>query len=215
MFHNGLSNALRQILSAKGAAPEDLMTNALFQVRWNEVVKSRNDELISLKLMNKNAESMNEDNEESAEAAQRQDLTHLRGGKALEKCAPHTSDYWDSFAAQILRQYLKLTVEPSSATGVSNEVKNSSLNDSFVGESNKSSVAVVLDADLLQETAYRPGDRKPPPNQAVISKLLQGTLAARRGASNEEGLRVAPGDNDIFLLCDSGRDTFKSALQLP
>ena len=117
MFQNGLANALRQVLSAKGAAPEDLMTNALFQARWSEVVKSRSDELISLKRMNKNSHSMNEDDEEAAEAPQKQDLTQLRGGKALEKCAPHTSEYWDSFAAQILRQNLKLTVEPTSAAG--------------------------------------------------------------------------------------------------
>ena len=206
MFQTGLMNSIRQVIAQKGASPEDLMSNALFQARWSDVLKLRGEELAcQLSLMGHQPHVEDTDMVETIDVS-------LRGSKGLDRCAPDTTEYWDSFAAQLVRQYVKLCPEPASATGIANEVKNSALNREFVGECNKSTVAIIMDTELLQESSNRPGDRKPPPNQLVISKLLGGVMSARDGATNEEGLRIAPRDNDIFFLCDGGRDSCKSAV---
>ena len=46
MFTNGLQSAVRQVMGKKSASPEDIMSNAIFQVRWADVTKNRSDELI-------------------------------------------------------------------------------------------------------------------------------------------------------------------------
>ena len=206
MFQTGLMNSIRQVMAQKGVSPEDLMSNALFQARWSDVLKLRGEELACQRsLMGHQPHVEDTDMVETIDVS-------LRGSKGLDRCAPDTTEYWDSFAAQLVRQYVKLCPEPASATGIANEVKNSALNREFVGECNKSTVAIIMDTELLQESSNRPGDRKPPPNQLVISKLLGGVMSARDGATNEEGLRIAPRDNDIFFLCDGGRDSCKSAV---
>ena len=137
----------------------------------------------------------------------------MRGSKPMERCAPDSKEYWDSFAAQLVRQYVRLAVEPQSASALANEVKISVLDSSFTGEVNKSTVTILLEIDNLQECAKRPMDRKPAPNQSVIAKLLGGVLAARGGAANEDGIRVSPADQDVLVMCDGGRDQCKNALQ--
>jgi hypothetical protein len=199
-------NSIRQVMAQKGVSPEDLMSNALFQARWSDVLKLRGDELACQRSLTGQQPHL-----EDTDMVETIDVT-LRGSKGLDRCAPDSTEYWDSFAAQLVRQYVRLCPEPASATGIANEVKNSALNREFVGECNKSTVAIIMDTELLQESSNRPGDRKPPPNQLVISKLLGGVMMARDGATNEEGLRIAPRDDDIFFLCDGGRDSCKSAV---
>ena len=206
MFQTGLMNSIRQVMAQKGVSPEDLMSNALFQARWSDVLKLRGDELACQRSLTGQQPHL-----EDTDMVETIDVT-LRGSKGLDRCAPDSTEYWDSFAAQLVRQYVRLCPEPASATGIANEVKNSALNREFVGECNKSTVAIIMDTELLQESSNRPGDRKPPPNQLVISKLLGGVMSARDGATNEEGLRIAPRDDDIFFLCDGGRDSCKSAV---
>ena len=210
MFQTGLMNAIRQVLAQKGAAPEDIMSNALFQARWSDVVKLRGDELAALR-----ATTQQHEQHEDADMTPEVIDASLRGNKSIDRCAPDTTEYWDSFAAQLVRQYIKLAVEPKSSTGIANEVKNSALNSEFAGECNRSCIAITVDTELLQESSTRPGDRKPPPNQPVIAKLLQGVMSARGGTANDDGLRIAPCDNDILFLCDGGRDSCKIALSCP
>ena len=196
----------------KGSCPEDITTNSLFQARWAEVIKTRGDELVTQKIDNTTIDTTNE---ADAASAARVETSGLRGTKSIDRCAPDTSDYWDSFAAQLVRQYIKLAVEPRSSSGIANEVKNSALNGEFVGETNKSTIVITLDPELLSEAANRPADRRPPPDQSLVSKLLHGVLSARGGATNEDGQRHAPCDNDVLFLCDGGRDSFKTCLPVP
>jgi hypothetical protein len=212
VFQSGLQNAIRQVVQMKAAAPEDLMSNALFQTRWAEVTKTRGDELIAEKLATGILDDGPDDDEIGDRAKMMVD-SGLRGSKGLERCAPNTKDYWDTFAAQQVRQYVKLIIEPASSHALSTEIKNSALEGSFQGEANKSTVMVLLEIRNLQESIYRPMDRPASANQAVVSKLLAGVMAARGGAANEDGLYIAPGDGDVFFLCDGGRDTDKSALR--
>lgn len=182
------------------------MSNALFQVRWSEVVKARGDEIAAQRsLMGQHVIVEDSDTVETVDLS-------LRGSRGLDRCAPDSTDYWDSFAAQLVRQYIKLCPEPKSATGIASEVKNSALNNAFMGETSKCTIAIVMDTELLQESSTRPGDRRPPPNQVVISKLLQGVMSARGGTANEDGIRIAPCDNDIIFLCDGCRESCKCAV---
>lgn len=210
MFQTGLMNAIRQVLAQKGANPEDIMSNHFFQARWSDVVKLRGDELAALR-------ATTQQHEQHADADMTPEVidTSLRGNKSIDRCAPDSAEYWDSFAAQLVRQYIKLAVEPKSSTGIVNEVKNSALNAEFVGECNRSCIAITVDTELLQESSTRAVDRKPPPNQTVIAKLLQGVMSARAGTANDDGLRIAPCDNDILFLCDGGRDSCKLAVSCP
>ena len=188
---------------------EDLMSNVLFQARWAEVTKVRSEELIAEKLATQQPVD-----DPAHDVTERRPIdATTRGSKPMERCAPGSKEYWVSFAAQLVRQYVRLAVEPQSASALSNEVKNSVLDSSYKGEVNKSTVTILLEIDNLQECAYRPVDRKPPPNQAVIAKLLSGVMAARGGATNDDGLRVSPADQDIILMCDGSRDQCKNALR--
>ena len=213
VFGSGLQTAVRMVLSQKGASPDDIMNSSPFANRWTDFVKMRADELINQRLQNQTAASAIDcdDDLPSSSPIQPVDLA-LRGSKGIERCAPDTQEYWDSFALTFIRQYVKLCVEPTSANGVNNEIANSALNAEFRGEAQKSTVAIILEVDNLQESAVRPLDRKPPPPQNTISKLLQGMLIARGGLANEDGGRVAPCDHDVLFLCDGNRESCKNAL---
>ena len=213
VFGSGMSTALRQVILSRGSSPEDIMANALFQARWDDVVKTRCDEIIANKVSAPgSAVDLSEDNDMPVDEVEH---ATMRGGKSIDKCAHDTVEYWDSIAAQTVRQYIKLAPEAKSYSGIANDVKNSALNSCFVGATSKSTVAICLDPDLLQESTVRPTDRKPPPSQEIISKLLQGVLSAREGASSTEGLRVSPRDQDIMFLSDGGREVTKLALRVP
>lgn len=210
-FSNGLTQALRAVQATKGASPEDLMSNPTFESRWADVVKARSEEMAKGKTEANNGTG-------GSGAAEDVDMaaaidTTLRGSKAMDRCAPDTKEYWDSYAAQLIRQYLRLSVEGSSAVSIANEIKNSTLSQDFAGEPLKSSICIILEADNLQESVYRPMERRPLTNQAVVAKLLNGVLSARNGTVNEDGLRTSPCDQDIMLLVDGARDSCKQALQ--
>ena len=164
------------------------MSNVLFQARWAEVTKVRSEELIAEKLA---TQLIVDDPVDDVKTLGFIDTT-TRGIRPTERCEPGTKEFWDSFAAQLVRQYVRLAVEPQSAFALSNEVKNSVLDQSFKGEANKSTVTILLEIDNLQECVHRPIDRKPPPNQAVIAKLLGGVMAARGGATNDDGIHRLP-----------------------
>lgn len=215
MFSTGLQNAVRNVLGQKSAAPEDIMSNALFQSRWAEVTKMRGEEIIAEALNNRLAgAAINAEHDESVIQRDAVDLTaQARGSKGIERCAPDTKDYWDCFAAQNIRQYCKLIVEPKSGTALETDIAQSALNIDFRGEKHKSTILIILEADNLTENALRPIERKPMPDQTVIQKLLQGVLKARGGTMAEDStLCTAPAEQDIVMLCDGGRDACKSAL---
>ena len=66
MFSTGLQNAVRNVLRQKSAAPEDIMSNALFQSRWAEVNKMRGEEIIAEALNNRLAgAAINAEHDES------------------------------------------------------------------------------------------------------------------------------------------------------
>lgn len=209
VYQTGLQTAIRSLLVQKGTSADDIMNNPMFSSRWSEVTRLRGEELINQRLLQ---QVVVPDADDLDLGPQHPTDTSMRGSKGIERCAPDTQEYWDSFAATLVKQYVKLCTEPASANGVNNEIGKSALNAGFVGETNKSTVAIIMEVDNLQESAVRPLDRKPPPSQTTISKLLQGVLVARGGVANEDGMRIAPCDNDVIFLCDGNRESCKNAM---
>ena len=95
-------------MAQKGAAPDDIMSNVIFQVRWADVIKLRSEELVKQKIVQ--PLGLFEDSDTAADSL-RVDQT-LRGSKGVERCAHDSQDYWDSFAAQLVRpvSYTHLTL---------------------------------------------------------------------------------------------------------
>jgi hypothetical protein len=223
VFGAGLLGVIKTVMQQRAASPEDLLSNPQFQARWGEVCKVRSEEVVAEKLeaQRRSAAASGNDNEGVVEVADPQGtpgeaIDHrLRGGKSIDRCEHNTKQYWDAYAAQQVRQFVKLAVEPGSSAGVAAVVKESVLAGSYLGEPGKSSILIVLEVDSLCENAARPVDRKPAPNQGVISKLLQGTLLARNGTRNEDGMCNAPCEQDVLFLVDGGRDTCKAAMSTP
>lgn len=195
------------------------MSNELFLARWRDAVKARSDERASEKLAQSSVtdDAVDDSSRPGAPSTLNPGVHLIRpsASKNPELFAPDTRDYWDSYAGQLVRQYVKLIGEPSSASGVAKEVLDSVLAPDYKGEPGKSLILITLEVDNLFESTVRPWDRKAPPNQAVIGKLLQGVLTARGGVANEDGLRIAPGDEDVVVLCDGGRENLKSVLSVP
>lgn len=212
VFGCSITNSLRQVIAAHGYSPEGIMTNAEIQARWAEIINIIGDELTTNKVSTLcSTVDVSEDNAMQVDI----DRTSMIEYTHIDQCAHDTADYWNSFAAQTVRQYVKLTPEANRNSGIASDVTDSALNGGYVGELNMSTIAICLDPDLLQESSHHPVDRKPPPSQEILNKLLQGVLCARGGASNAAGLCVAPRDNDILFLCDGGRDVTKAALHVP
>ena len=187
------------------------MSNELFLNRWREAVKARSDERAAEKVKNTDDD---EDDQEEEVGKGPSTMTLLRPSALKNPAlfAQDTKEYWDAFAGQLVRQYLKFVVEPSSASALAKAVTDSVLEGAYKGDQNKSSIAIVLEADNLWESTVRPWDKKPSPNQLTVLKLLQGVLTARNAQANEDGMRVAPQDQDMLILCDGGRDALKSVL---
>jgi hypothetical protein len=189
------------------------MNNPVFQGRWAQVVKTRQEELIAIKLQQSKGNDEQHDDDELAIQHQAVDLIKdARGSKGIDRCAPNTKEYWDAFAAQLVKQYNRLIVEPRGASALATEIAAMALNDGFKGEANTSTVIICLEADNLQENSNRPVEHRPIPTQLVISKLLQGAMVGRGGIMNEDGQCCAPGEQDIMMLIDGGRETCKAAL---
>ena len=212
VFGQGLQGAVRAVLAQKGATPEDLMNNDVFMARWSIVLKTRQEELIADNI--RPADNDGNAAPESVTQLGAADL-NLRGSKGVDRCAPDTKEYWECFGAQLVKQYVRLVLEPKAASQLATEIKNSALNKEFKGEAGQSTILLAFDHDNLHENAARPLDRKPMPNQTVISKLLQGVMAGRGGTTNEDGIYIAPEEQDIIIMCDGGGDTVKKAMSAP
>lgn len=208
MFGTGFHGVLRTML-LQNSHPEDILEMEGFKARWDECMRTRTDELVAERAMSQVA---------GAELVEGEDEDVVGGAvvsrPALSKSPAsfdnNTKDYWDALAAEHVRQYVRLAVEPTTQQGVTNLIKGSAVNVELQGEANKTTVLIILESDNLQQNMSRPWDRRPPPNQGLINKLVQGALAARNGhkyeAADQAPRFVAPCDQDILILSDGGRE---------
>jgi hypothetical protein len=135
-------------------------------------------------------------------------------GKNPQQYSHDTKEYWDSFAVQLVQQYVQMAVEPTSSSALVQIIQTSVL-DLSKGQPGANCVMIILEVDNLWESTCRPWDKRPSVNQATINKLLQGAMAARGGATNKHGVRIAPGNGDLVVLCDGGRESLKPILWWP
>lgn len=237
MFGTGMNGVLKVMLQQR-CNPEDILNVDGFKGKWAECLKLRTEEIVAERAMSQ-VEGGAEHEEDDAEAEEALLVSRPALAKSSASCPENSKDYWDAFAAEQVRQYVRLVTEPATAAALAAAIKNSALNLELKGEPGKSAVLIVLEVDNLQEQMTRPWDRKPPVNQGVITKLIQGALSARGGvrydikadaadgapaaAGGGEGEApevqqivtkfVAPCDQDILFLFDGGRDHLKSVLR--
>lgn len=216
MFGTGFNGVLRTML-LQNSHPEDILEMEGFKARWDECIRTRTDELVAERAMSQvaGAEPEAEDEEAGAGVV----LSRPALSKSAASFDSNTKDYWDALAAEHVRQYVRLAVEPNTQQGVAQLIKGSAVNLELQGEANKTTVLIILESDNLQQNVSRPWDRRPPPNQGIINKLVQGALSARNGHKYEPADQparfVAPCDQDILILSDGGRDVVRSVLLRP
>jgi hypothetical protein len=214
VFGVGLAGALKQVLQQKGSF-EDIMSNEIFLNRWKEALKARSDERAAEKVLPSDEHGMEDEEEQPANGEFRLNVMRPTAGKNRQLFAQDTKEYWDSYAGELVRQYVRLAEEPTSASALTQVIQGSVLERSYKGQQGANCVMTVLEVDNLWESTCRPWDKRPSVNQATINKLLQGSMAARDGAPNEDGVRIAPCDGDLIVLCDGGRESLKPILRGP
>jgi hypothetical protein len=80
------------------------MTNAEIQARWAEIINIIGDELTTNKVSTLcSTVDVSEDNAMQVDI----DRTSMIEYTHIDQCAHDTADYWNSFAAQTVRQYVK------------------------------------------------------------------------------------------------------------
>ena len=121
------------------------------------------------------------------------------------KYAEHGPLYWTALAAQTVKTYIKLIVEPGSesslaaALAVAEACKTK-------GVEQKNSVLLLLDVDLLAEAASRPTTRKPVLPDGLIQRLLRGSMQGRGAQRNSNDECTVPLAGDVYFITDGGRD---------
>ena len=142
-------------------------------------------------------------NEEGGEEKdpETQQLALLRRPPAQQ---PEGSEsYWRSVANVHVRTYVTLLTEPATLDGVVTSVAGGPLREEK-GESGKSTIAIVLDCDLLGESqgpSSQPFLRKKiVPDQNLVRKLLHGALIGRGSPKKESGEATVPASQDLVIL---------------
>ena len=158
----------------------------------------------------KAAEAENQMNEEDGEEKdpETQQLALLRRPPAQQ---PEGSEsYWRSVANVHVRTYVTLLTEPATLDGVVTAVAGGPLREE-TGESGKSTIAIVLDCDLLGESqgpSSQPLLRKKfVPDQNLVRKLLHGAMIGRGSQKKESGEATVPASQDLVIL-QCGADKF-------
>ena len=113
--------------------------------------------------------------------------------------------YWQAFAAQTLKTYVKLVVEASTEAALATVMEGSEANKSK-GQVHKSAVLIFLDPDLLAEAWTRPAERKPLLPEGILARLLRGSMRGRGCQASVSNEYVLPLEGDIYVLTDGKRD---------
>jgi hypothetical protein len=223
-FGTGLMGVLKTMLQQKSAVEEVLECEG-FKGRWAECLKARTEELATERAMSQleGAELVGEEEAEEEEQAGLVSVSRPALARSSASCPPNSKEYWDAFAAEQVRQYVRLVTEPTTSGALANIIQQSALNLDVKGAPGQQTVLIILEPDNLSETAIRPWERKPALDQGVINKLIVGALQARGGLKHEAAGAadgeaavakiVAPGDQDLLIITDGGREHTKNILR--
>jgi hypothetical protein len=121
------------------------------------------------------------------------------------KYAENGLQYWQALAAQTVKTYVKLAVEPSTEGGLAALLEGSEAN-KVRGTEARTSVLLLLDPDLLAEASTRPADRKAVLPDGFLARLLRGSMQGRGCQKNKDDEYMMPLPSDVFLLLDGKRE---------
>ena len=118
-----------------------------------------------------------------------------------------SSEYWEAFAAQLVRQYAKLAPEATTAQGIASLIEDSHLKE-IRGTEGRNCVVINYEADVASEAFARPGERKAPHDAGEHKLLIQGALAGRgaqKNKDNECALGPQPCGNNFVCYSAAAR----------
>ena len=124
------------------------------------------------------------------------------------KYAEHGPRYWTALAAQTVKTYVKLIVEPGSEASLAAALAAAEACKTK-GVEQKNCVLLLLDVDLLAEAASRPTARKPVLPEGLIQRLLRGSMQGRGSQRNSNDECTVPSAGDVYFITDGGRDHLK------
>ncbi|CAE7790570.1 unnamed protein product [Symbiodinium sp. CCMP2592] len=202
LYGTALNSALVTcVKKGQRVSPLELVELETFAVRLKACVEQRENEVQAERALV---------GEETKAAAEETEESQLASGKK----APVPSNYqrgspehWVATAAQQLNVYIKLIAEPDTQAGIEKAIVESPLSKSSIeGAVGKNMVMLHIDADLLGESAKRPGYRAPSIPPDIINKLVYGALRGRGarpvGSAAEPDVPIS---GDALVVCDAGR----------
>jgi len=162
---------------------EDLFEHAAFKDRWDAAVAKLKEEIAAERAA-QDVEGGGSGELELAGAAGTGNDPVLVANPT--RFTENSTEYWAAFAAQLLRQYIKLIPEPKTVGAIAQAIEDSHLRD-VRGTENRNCVIINFEADVASESACRPSERKAPHDESPYKNLIQGALQGRGAQKNKAG----------------------------
>lgn len=202
-----LDNALKWCIKHKAKCLDELQDVESIKVRLDKIrdtiVQEKNEAAAAEASSSVTSTTGDQPNAEAAE----DEVIQLANPA---KYSEHGTEYWQAFAAQTVKTYVKLIPEPRTVPGVADAISLSEVN-KCKGIEQKSAFLVLLDVDLLCESTTRPSDRRPVLPDGLVQGLLRGSMQGR-GAQNKDGLYYQPISGDVYFLLDGKREHLHKSL---
>ena len=201
-FTGNLDNALKFVIKNKAKCIDEVqeveaVKTGLDRIR-DAVVQERSEAVAEATVTSSLVDG---DQQGSMEAAEDEVIRMANPAKYAE----HGAEYWQAFAAQMVKTYINLIPEPRTQQGVADAISNSEVN-KCKGQEQKSAVLVLLDVDLLCESMTRPSDRRPVLPEGVVHRLLRGSMQGRGAQKNRDGEFCQPVAGDVYFILDGKRE---------
>jgi hypothetical protein len=203
-FTGVLDSALKWVIKNKAKCIDELQEV--------DVVKTRLDKIKDALVTEKNEEAA----AVAVGAATSDDPPDEAADEAIRcanpaKYAEHGVEYWQAYAAQTVKTYIRLAPEPRTQAGLAELIEGSHVN-MCKGLEQKNAVLILLDLDLLCESVTRPMDRRPVLPDGIVQRLLRGSMQGRGAQKNKDDEYCQPVAGDVYFLLDGKREHLHKTL---
>ena len=203
-FTGVLDSALKWVIKNKAKCIDELQEV--------DVVKTRLDKIKDALVTEKNEEAA----AVAVGAATSDDPPDEAADEAIRcanpaKYAEHGVEYWQAYAAQTVKTYIRLAPEPRTQAGLAQLIEGSHVN-MCKGLEQKNAVLILLDLDLLCESVTRPMDRRPVLPDGIVQRLLRGSMQGRGAQKNKDDEYCQPVAGDVYFLLDGKREHLHKTL---
>jgi len=192
--------ALKWCIKSKGKCIDDLASTEMISARLdaikNALAQERNEAAAA-------AHAASEAGEPGGAGADENDDPIVKADPS--RYAEHGPQYWRALAAQTVKTYIKLIVEPGSESSLAAALADAEACKTK-GVEQKNCVLLLLDVDLLAEAATRPTARRPVLPDGLIQRLLRGSMQGRGSPRNSCDECTVPAAGDVYFITDGGRD---------